>query len=125
MKLRHAFIGVLFLAFGGCAGWGRGCSSWQAENFGSDWVVAQFDQKGEPFNCWKLTDTSITNEKGSDGIYWKSPDDHLVHISGWYNRVQVNRSDFAGAAKQVGVDITACKEGKYVKEPEKLDAGVK
>lgn len=94
MKTRMKFIALLLLA--GCAGIDRGCSSCVAENFSSDWVIVQYKFDGNPFNCWKLNNVSVTNEQNSDGIYWKdSLTGHLVHISGWYNRVQVENSNFS------------------------------
>lgn len=51
----------------------------------------------------------------TDGIFWQSPDGHLVHISGWYNRVQVQNGDFEGAARQLGIDLASCSEGRYGK----------
>lgn len=113
MKLPRPFLVVALLAFTSCAGMGRGCSRWQAENMGADWVVVQLSNDGKPFNCWKLDDVSVTNEPASDGVYWKTPSGHLIHISGWYNRVQVKDRNFQEAAKQLGVDIGLCKEGRY------------
>ena len=114
MRWRRALLIVLICVGPGCAGFQRSWSSGCAENFGSDWVVAQFDMEGRPFNCWKLKETSITNESGSDGIYWKdTKSGHLVHIAGWYNRVQVDSDDYEAAAKLLNVDITKCGNGKY------------
>lgn len=105
---------LLCLFVTGCAGFQRGCSSWQAERFGSDWVVVQYAMSGAPFNCWVLRGTSITNEDKSDGIYWlDSNTNHLVHISGWYDRVQVANGDFTRAASLVGVDLNKCGDGHY------------
>lgn len=84
-----------------------------AESFGGNWIIVQFGAGGLPFNCWKLEDVSVTNETHSDGIYWKAPDGHLVHISGWYNRVQVERGDWTGAAKALGVELNRCTGGAY------------
>ncbi len=115
MKRFRTAVLVLLLCVGpGCAGLQRSWSSGCATNFGADWVIAQFDLQGRPFNCWKLAGTSIDNEAQSDGIYWKNPKTgDLVHISGWYNRVQVDSSDYEGAAKLLGVDISKCGNGKY------------
>ncbi len=107
-------LALAALLLTGCAGISRDCSSFGASNFGSDWIVVQYKNTGEPINCWKLTDTAINNETGTDGVFWKSPEGHLVHISGWYNRVQVDHADFEGAAVSLGIDITGCKSGKYV-----------
>lgn len=97
------------LALMGCAGFDRGCSSTVAQSFGADWVVVKTDINGKPFRCWKLEDTSISNESQSDGIYWKTPTGHLVHISGFYDRVQVTKSDWAGAYSEVGITAEQCK----------------
>jgi hypothetical protein len=110
MKIRW-LVCVLFLA--SCAGWERGCSSWNAESFGANWIVVQYAMDGSPMNCWKLSNVSITNEQSSDGVYWKDPSGHLIHISGWYNRVQVEGGDFDSAAKAVGIHLPACKGGTY------------
>ena len=111
MKLNRFFPALLLLA--GCAGWERDCNSSVASSFGADWIVLQYGFDGTPINCWKLTNTGITNEQGTDGIYWQDPAGHLVHISGWYNRVQVNNNDFAGAAKSIGIELDRCTGGKY------------
>lgn len=105
---------ILVLFVGGCASWGRQCSACNAETFGTDWIVLQYGFDGKPINCWQLTDTSIDNEGASDGIYWLDRDEgHLVHISGWYNRVQVNNGKKDDAAKLLGVDLKLCTKGKY------------
>lgn len=112
MKLNRLFPALLLLA--GCASWERDCNSSVASSFGGDWIVLQYGFDGTPINCWKLTNTAITNEQGTDGIYWLDPGGHLVHISGWYNRVQVHNNDFAGAAKSIGIELDRCTGGKYV-----------
>lgn len=98
-----------FILLAGCAGQMRSCSAGMAERFGADWLIAQYKTDGTPLHCWRLPDTSVVNETGSDGIYWKDPRGHLVHISGWYNRVQVTGGDWAGAAASIGVDIGVCR----------------
>ncbi len=109
-KLRFAV--ALFLV--GCAGFDRGCASSCAESYGADWVIVQYRFDGEPINCWKLRSASVTNEPTSDGIYWKdNVTGHLVHISGWYNRVQVENGNFESAAGLMGIDVNRCINGKY------------
>lgn len=118
MKAKLARYFTLSL-LAGCAGWDRGCSSCMAENFASDWVIVQYKFNGEPINCWKLNDVSVTNEDRSDGVYWKdSSTGHLVHISGWYNRVQVEHNDFRSAAELMGVDMNRCPGGMYLQQGE-------
>lgn len=107
---------LFLLAFlSGCAGWSRGCSSEWAGMAGADWIVTTNGADGRVVMCWKLSDTSVANEHATNGIYWKdSNNGHLVHLDGWYNRVQVERGDFASAAKEVGVDLDRCVGGKYL-----------
>jgi len=113
-KMRRVVLFVLIALSAACAGVNRSCSSWGASNFGADWVVVQYRMDGTAFNCWKLESVAIDNESNTDGIYWKdSATNHLVHISGWYNRVQVTMKQFADAAPLVGVDIAQCGNGKY------------
>ena len=105
---------ALFALCASCAGFERGCASCNAESFGSDWIVVQLSMNGQIIRCWRLDDVSITNEHQSDGIYWReSGSGHLVHISGWYNRVQVSGRNFESAAKTLGVDLTMCTGGTY------------
>jgi hypothetical protein len=111
MKLNRLFPALLLLA--GCASWERDCNSKVSSTFGGNWIVLQYGFDGTPINCWKLENTAITNETGTDGIYWQDPDGHLVHISGWYNRVQINGSNWDGAAKSIGVELVRCTNGKY------------
>ena len=75
----------------------------------------QYGFNGDPINCWKLQDVSISNEMNSDGIYWREGSGHLVHISGWYNRIQVSGGRYNEAAKLLGVDLEKIANGKYVK----------
>ncbi len=109
VKLRA--LALLLLA--GCAGTSRDCASCNASSFGSDWIVVQYEYNGNPINCWKLADTAIDNEQNTDGIFWQEKSGHLVHISGWYNRVQVTGGDWSGAAKALGVDLSRCEDGAY------------
>jgi hypothetical protein len=103
-----------------CAGTQRWCSSTYAENFGSDWIIVQYGFDGKPINCWQLRGAAVTNETASDGVYWKdSVTGHLIHISGWYNRVQVSGSDFPHAAALLGVSLDRCTNGHYNSVAEK------
>lgn len=97
------------LILAGCASMGRSCSSWNATNFGADWVVIQMDMNGRPYRCWELHGASITNEQASDGIYWKDPTGgNLMHLSGHYNRVQVVNGDWKSAFAELGLSLDAC-----------------
>lgn len=115
MRFNYFWVSLFFLA--GCAGFHRECSSSCAENVGSDWIIVQYKADGTPINCWKLKDESVSNEPNSDGIYWVNDQGHLIHISGWYNRVQVNKSDYEGAAKSVGIILSQCLDGSYKVPP--------
>lgn len=104
-RLNSILLGLLMV---GCAGTGRSCSNWGAQNFGADWVIVQTDLNGRAFRCWKLSNVSVSNESQSDGIYWKSSKGHLVHLSGQYNRVQVESDDWKGALAEVGLTEAEC-----------------
>lgn len=113
--MRRFVVLVAVLALSGCASMNKGCSQFNAENFGSDWIVVQFDLTGRPFNCWKLRGASVSSGEGGN-VDWKDTNTaHLVHITGWENRVQVANGDFASAAKLLGVDDAQCGDGVYPK----------
>jgi hypothetical protein len=112
-------LALYLLLLTGCAGMSRDCSSCSASTLGSDWIVVQYGFDGKPINCWELRDTAISNEHSTDGIFWQENSGHLVHISGWYNRVQVDHSDWVGAAKSVGIDDALCKDGVYLTSEKK------
>lgn len=105
---KHIRLTALALLLGGCAGLDRGCSAWGAENFGSDWIIVQHAYDGRLIHCWALRDVSVANESASDGIYWTSTTGNLVHIGGWYTRVQVADGNFKTAAADIGVDLAQC-----------------
>lgn len=119
MKWWHLF-GMLALV--SCAGTQRQCAAGCAESYGADWMVAQYGYDGRPVACWRLVNTSVTNEPASDGIYWLDTNTgNLVHISGWYNRVQVIGGNWKHAATSLNVDGDACREGAYTpKAPTKV-----
>lgn len=111
---RRLGILAMVLVLGGCAGVQRSCSSIWAGATGSDWIIVQYGMSGEPFNCWTLRNTSVTNEDSSDGVYWLDrTKGHLVHVSGWYNRIQVDGGNWDHAANLIGVDYRKCGSGKY------------
>lgn len=111
--LYRARFTLLMLLLSGCAGWSRSCAARNAESFGADWIIVTHSADGRIINCWQLKDVSVTNESNSDGIYWQDGSD-LIHLSGWYDRVQVGGGDFAKAAKKVGADLSRCPGGKYL-----------
>jgi hypothetical protein len=101
--MKTLWIVFSLLVITGCAGIQRDCSSSWASQAGADWVIAQYKYDGTPIYCWKLKDVAIENESHSDGIYWKdSRTGHLIHLSGWYNRVQVVGDKFDEAAQLIG-----------------------
>ncbi len=109
---RHLLLpALLFLS--SCAGWGRSCASCNATEFGADWVIVQYRADGSPINCWPLRGVAVANEQATDGIYWQNPSGHLIHVSGWYSRVQVMGGRFSEAATAVGVDAAQCNGGRY------------
>lgn len=106
-------VSVIALFLTGCAGFQRDCSSRCATSLGGDWIIVQYSAGGAPINCWKLQSTAVSNEQGTDGIFWQDPQGHLVHISGWYNRVQINGNRWDEAAKAIGIDSNLCNGGAY------------
>jgi hypothetical protein len=115
MKNLKTIISYVLLALVcGCAGMNRGCSVFIAEEMGCNWVIVQYDMNLVPKHAWALHNTSVVNEAGSDGIHWlDAVSGHLVHISGWYNRVQVQHNDFKGAGELLGVDADLIQNGVY------------
>lgn len=93
-----------------CKGYDRQMAVANADNYGADWIVAQDSYDGHVYRCWKLHDTSVATEEHSEGIHWLDNSGHIVHISGWYNRVSVSNSNWEDAAKQIDVDLTKCHE---------------
>lgn len=100
---------ALALLVTGCASFSRSCASCNAESFGSDWVLVQMDMSGNPFRCWELRNVSITNEEHSDGIYWQDEHGNLVHISNFYNRVQVSNGLWDDAYRSLGLTRDTCR----------------
>ncbi len=112
--LKIAHVVALSLLLGGCAGFQRGCTSWQARTMGSDWVIVQYDYTMAPKMCWKLNDVSVANEEHSDGIHWYDNNTSAMrHIGGWYNYAQVHNGNYADAAARLGVSISNCGDGVY------------
>lgn len=112
--LKFLFVSLVCVLVS-CAGINRGCSSYVAQSFGSDWIVVQYDMNLEPKCAWKLKNVSIANEQQSDGIYWvDSKTGHLIHISGWYNRVQVVNGLYEEAAGLLGIELSKVQNGKYL-----------
>jgi hypothetical protein len=105
---RLGYIVLMALVVSGCAGMQRECSSSCASQVGADWVVVQTTQDGKPFRCWELRDVSVANEPNSDGIYWQSPDGHLVHIANHYVRVQVEHGKYESALSEIGMTRAQC-----------------
>lgn len=110
--MKKAILYLLLCCIAGCAGWNRGCSSWQAQALGADWVIVQLNAYGKVIRCWQLEQVSVANEEGSDGIYWKNEIGNLVHLSGFYNRVQVHNGNWENAFETLGLDGKDCKSNK-------------
>ncbi len=114
MKTMKIFKYLPFVFLLGCASTQRDCSASVNETFGGDWVIAQYGFDGKPINCWNLRNVAITTEEHSEGIYWQdSSTGNLIHLSGWYSRVQVSKNNHEAAAKSLGVELQYCTNGKY------------
>lgn len=109
---RALTIGATVFACG-CAGMGKSCSQFGASAFGSDWIIVQYAFDGRPFHCWRLTDAPVDSESGGN-LNWKDKSNgHLVHVTGWENRVQVINGDFETAARLLGIEANQCHNGVY------------
>jgi hypothetical protein len=73
----------------------------------------QYAYDGRPFHCWKLRDVAVDSSVGGNVNWQDSENGHLVHLTGWENRVQVVGGDFDGAARLVGVEASKCNNGRY------------
>ena len=115
--MRKLIILALLASCVGCAGTGKACSQMGASAFGSDWIIVQYRQDGTAFHCWKVRDAAVDSGQGGN-IDWKDRQTgHLMHITGWENRIQVAGGDFETAGRLVGVDSNLCGNGIYpVKE---------
>ena len=107
MKYLKRYWTLSLLMFG-CAGTARSCASCNAEAYGADWVVVQTGVNGQPYRCWTLRNTSISNEEHSDGIYRQESTGNLVHISNHYNRVQVINGNWDAAYRELGLTRETC-----------------
>jgi hypothetical protein len=111
--MRRWWIVGVFALVAGCAGFNKSCSQFSAASFGSDWIVVQYTQDGKPFHCWKLTGASVESSQGGN-VDWQDPKNgHLMHITGWENRVQVQHKDWPGAGKLLNIDVNQCDNGVY------------
>lgn len=113
-KRNISMVATLVL-LAGCASMNRSCSSSITQTFGGDWMITQVAMDGTPFNCWKLENISLTtDENGGGEIQWLDTETgHLMHVNGWHNQVQVANRDWAGAARELGVDADQCLHGRY------------
>jgi hypothetical protein len=109
---RRLLVGLAAALTLGCAGIQKSCSQFGASSFGANWIVVQYGFDGKPFHCWKLMNVAVDDSTGGN-VDWQTRDGHLVHLTGWENRVQVRGNDFAGAARLVGVDADQCDNGTY------------
>lgn len=112
-KALGSLMALCLLSLTSCGkGWERQQAINNAENNGADWVVSQYDMNGHTARCWLLTNVSVANEEHSDGLHWQDNDGHLIHISGWYNRVMVLHGDFQEAGNQIDIpDVRQCHKG--------------
>lgn len=93
------FVAIVAFAAVGPAGCYRSISAWQAQAYGSDWLVIQYAQDGSVMNHWELRNASVASESQSDGIQFPDNDGNMVHLSGHYVYAQVNGDAGMQAAK--------------------------
>lgn len=110
---RVLWIVVACVLTAGCAGMQKSCAQFSNSTSGSDWIVVQYAGDGRAFHCWKLRWAVVESTQGGNVDWQDRQSGHLVHLTGWENRVQVGGGDFAGAAKLLGVDAGQCDSGTY------------
>lgn len=112
---RRTPVILALLLLVGCASWQRSCSSSLTRTFGGDWMITQLAMDGTAFNCWKLEGISLTTDEAGGGeIQWLDPQtNHLIHVNGWHNQVQVSNKNWETAAHELGVDAEKCGHGRY------------
>lgn len=86
----------------------RGCTAVVADATGANWLIVTYNLYGDPFRCWELHEVAVTNESQSDGIYWKEANGNLVHLSGFYNRIQVTNGNWEAAFASLGITQEQC-----------------
>lgn len=86
-KLITALMFCLLLTLSGCAGCNNQWSNFKAREFGTNWLIVQYNMHGEVLFYWELQGGSVTNEGHSDGIFFTTPGG-VVHLSGHYIYVQ-------------------------------------
>jgi hypothetical protein len=102
---------IMVLGYFGRTSVSRGCSNFSAKYTGADWIIVKTDLEGKPFRCWELRNVSIVNEENSDGIYWKdSSTGNLIHISGFYDRVQVSNNNWDKAFRTLNLTRNTCQQ---------------
>lgn len=114
MRLFVSLCAAMLMA--GCAGVRKDWAQTNASAYGADWIVVQYAFDGRPFHCWKLTGASLDSETGGSINWQDTTHRHLMHVTGWENRVQVVDGDFATAARLLGVEAEKCGGGIYPME---------
>lgn len=90
-----------------CQSFRMGCTN----EFGADWLLVQTGMDGKPIACWKLKNKPL--DGAAVDVRWIADSGHIVYLHGWHNVVQVTGGDYAGAAKELGIDLTKCTGGRY------------
>ena len=70
----------------------RSYKGWKTDAYGAEWLVLQYAQDGSIIAYWELHKKSIGNETNSDGIYFTDNDGNVIHLSGHYIYIQVNKN---------------------------------
>lgn len=114
LRLPYAFLLVGALCLTGCdnKGYQRSQAIYNAETNGADWIITQDNQERVVVRCWILHNVSVANEEHSDGIHWLDNHNRLIHISGGYNRIMVDKGNWDDAAEQLDVkNLNMCHSG--------------
>lgn len=80
-----------------------------------DWLVARYDQSGEPISCWQLPETYFREGDGS--VSWEDPQtgDSII-IAGNYGVVRIEDGNWQRAAVSLRIDLERCLGGNYQTE---------
>ena len=79
---------------------------------GTDWLVVQYSNAGEPTGCWIVRDNALGGD--STSTKWIDPQtNNIVFINVPHNVVQVHNNDFSSAGRTLGVDSSKCTGGRY------------
>jgi len=107
--MRNVLMGVGLALSAGCAT----VAQMGVTKIGTDVMVVQYTQDGQPSHCWKLRNTTLS-AYGNGSLQWVDlASTNTMHVSGRTNYTKVEFGNFEAAAKALGVDAGRCDYGVY------------